>query len=355
MPSPLVFFYVSGHGFGHARRAGEVARHLLQLRPDLSICFRTMAPAWLFDDLDTARISVQAVSIDPGAAEDGPLCVSPVKTADKVAQFMAGRDQLISSEIEYVRQARPALVLADISFAPGPIAAAGAVPCIGISNFTWDWIYQSLFDGRHAQWIDQIQRDYAAFTAILRPPSGEVCPTIPKIIDCPLIARRSLRPRQEILGALESLGLRDLHRPRVLVGMRGGFSAQTLASAAASAPEFDFLFPEASGPPATNLFYFDSRQVPFVDLLAVSDVVVSKLGYGIAADCLAARVGILWPRRTGFVEDPLTERAIQQFVRSRELPLDDYHAGNWGPHLRLLSSTVGSEAWNSRDLKSRPH
>ncbi len=30
--------------------------------------------------------------------------------------------------------------------------------------------------------------------------------------------------------------------------------------------------------------------------------------------------------------------------------------GEWvGPSMGLLSSTVGSEAWNSRDLKSRPH
>jgi hypothetical protein len=70
----------------------------------------------------------------------------------------------------------------------------------------------------------------------------------------------------------------------------------------------------------------------------VSDVAVGKMGYGLVAECIASGVALLWPRRTGFREDQIVERDGPQFLRMRELPLDDFHAGRWTEHLRAAAS-----------------
>ena len=44
-----VFFYISGHGFGHAARQIEVINALGASRPGVDIVVRTSAPRWLFD------------------------------------------------------------------------------------------------------------------------------------------------------------------------------------------------------------------------------------------------------------------------------------------------------------------
>src|SRR3712207_5405853 len=43
-----IIYYVSGHGFGHGRRAAEVMAALFRRHPSVEIHVRTSAPAWLF-------------------------------------------------------------------------------------------------------------------------------------------------------------------------------------------------------------------------------------------------------------------------------------------------------------------
>jgi hypothetical protein len=79
-----------------------------------------------------------------------------------------------------------------------------------------------------------------------------------------------------------------------------------------------------------------NREFTFSALLSSSSVVLSKLGYGIVADCLAARVPILWPRRSGFREDEVTLAEASPYLPMHEIPHADLFAGNWKPHLDQL-------------------
>jgi predicted glycosyltransferase len=107
-------------------------------------------------------------------------------------------------------------------------------------------------------------------------------------------------------------------RPRVLVAMRGGVEPATLERAVASAPHFHFLRvrPEEFG-------------LDFSDLMVASDVVVSKLGYGTIADAIANRTRLVWPPRSGFREDALTEVQAPRFLRMQRMPTADFQGGNW--------------------------
>ena len=67
-------------------------------------------------------------------------------------------------------------------------------------------------------------------------------------------------------------------------------------------------------------------------------------------------VGILWPRRSGFREDELTVAQVGAYVRSAELPVDDFHTGNWADRIRALLATPapqGSMAADGATVASR--
>ncbi|HZN64695.1 MAG TPA: hypothetical protein VFB66_05300, partial [Tepidisphaeraceae bacterium] len=137
--------------------------------------------------------------------------------------------------------------------------------------------------------------------------------------------------REDVLSRLYISPAND--SPRVLVAMRGGIPQDVLARAAADAREFLFLTPQprqlpANHPPNVHLARPDG-DVDFSDLLSVSDVVLSKLGYGTIADAIAADTRLLWPRREGFREDDVTEVEAPRYLRMAELPLDDFRAGRW--------------------------
>jgi hypothetical protein len=169
-------------------------------------------------------------------------------------------------------------------------------------------------------------------TALLQLPFGHDTDVFPQVIPVPLVARRGTLERPDVIRRL-GLDPGD-GRPRVLVGMRGGVADEALERAATEARDYLFLRPDRGGEasPALAENLRPVRLDPaldFSDLLTVSDVVVSKLGYGMVADCIAAGTRLLWPPRTGFREDEVTAALAPRFLRMTELPVESFRGGHW--------------------------
>jgi L-arabinokinase len=338
-----VVYYVSGHGFGHARRSAEVVRRLLAMREDVRLIVRTSAPASIFADAASPRLGVQRAEIDPGCVEKSLLEIDGRATLDAAKHFVRQSEKLIAQEADFVRQSGAALVVSDIAFLAGAVARSAGVPSVGISNFTWDWIFEPFIrDESDRALVEQIRSAYAEMNELIRLPYGGVA-SFRRTIDVPLIASGSEKESKDVLAAAGIESKDD--RPRILIAARGAISPQMIHDAAASAPQCLFIVPYELNTDQKNVRSIPaSNSVTFADLLSVSALAISKLGYGIVADCLAARVGLLWPRRVGFREDTVTEFEARRYIRMRELPNEDFYAGRWGDHVReLLDQNIPRE------------
>ena len=335
--SPRIVYYVSGHGFGHARRAAEVARALARLRPDAQLIVRTTAPPRLFHGIANLEIQPPSLPLDPGAAEDDPLRINPLRTLEQASQVFARAPEIVQAEVEYLRDQAASLILCDIPSLAGDIADAAGLPCWAIGNFTWDWIYQPFVeDHRQFRWLHQTIADgYHKMTGLLRLPFAHEMPQFRQVLDMPLIAPPPGRERDEVLS---QLNLRSDARPAVLIAMRGGVDDSSMIRAATDAPDYLFISLTPLPPAAPeNLHHIPlGPNLDFADLLAISQIVISKLGYGILSDCIAAGASLLYPPRTGFREDEITHHQAPQYLRMRPLPIADFYGGHWLPHLQAL-------------------
>lgn len=340
MAKASVVYYVSSHGLGHARRSSLVADAMLRRLPELTVHFRTNAPAGMFRQLPAGRWTLAPADLDSGAAEDDPLTINPGRTLQRVRDLLADAGARVRREAQAIRDLRPRLLLSDAPFLAGDVAVAAGVDCWAVTNFTWDWIYQPLFaetgapDARSL--LDRIRESYGRMTGVLRLPLGGGEGAFQQIVDVPLVASASSREPERILAQLK-LASND-GRPRILVGIRGGVSSQILCTVGKSAPDLLLLVPGAADRawPGNVHPVQLSEELDFADLIRVSDAVVSKLGYGIIADCLAARKPLLWPPRTGFREDALAEPQAARCIPMCKLGRDDFLAGRWAPAIRAL-------------------
>jgi predicted glycosyltransferase len=314
--SASLLYYVSGHGYGHARRSAEVIRALRSVAPDVNVYVRTSAPADIFASLTAGPIAPS--HIDAPIVERDALSLDWPATLANAADLLRRRRSAVAREVDAVRDLAPDLVVADVPFLAADVAAALGSPCVAVSNFTWDWIYEP-HRGAHpdgAAVVRGARSSYAQMTALLRLPFGHDTDVFPQVIPVPLVARRSTREPNEIIRRL-GLDPAD-RRPRVLVGMRGGVAPATLDRAIQSAPDFQFLRVRA-----------DDFGLDFSDLMAASDVVVSKLGYGTIADSIANGTRLVWPPRSGFREDEVTKAQAPRYLRMAELPADRFRSGDW--------------------------
>ena len=358
-----IAYYITGHGFGHARRSVEVVKELLRLRPDLQLYFRTTANPAIFAELPAARIKLERVELDPGAIEKDLFTIDHEATIKAVRAAIGRRERVVAGEVEFLKSQKIGLILCDIPFMAAEIATAARVPIIGITNFTWDWIYEPHFEGNE-DLLREIEKSYGKIPTLLKIPFGGRTDWFKEVIAVPVIASRSKRSPDEVL---QSLNLKR-DRPRILISLRGGISPQAINMAAVSCHDFVFLSttPVPADAPE-NLRYFaistgeqearpGNQSLTFSDLLTASSAVISKLGYGIVADCLAARKPILWPRRFGFREDELTNAEASPYLPMLEIPHEDLFAGKWKPYLdELLNKPMPKEnlPTNGADVAAR--
>ena len=334
-----IIYYVSGHGFGHARRTAEILRTLTARDAGLRVSVRTAAPSFIFRNIANVSVEPPTRGFDPGAVERDPLCIDPRRTLENLASTLRAREAIVEAEAEYVRSKAASLIVADLPFLAGDVAQAAGIPCVGVGNFTWDWIFEpfAATESDRAM-IREVRESYRKFEELLHLPLGHEVSCFNRVTEVPLVASRSRREGTDILRRLRISP--DDTRPRVLIAMRGGLEQQTIFHAARQSRDMLFILPMpvigAEAPENVIAVDANAGDLDFTDLLSVSSAVVSKVGYGILADSIAAGAALLYPGRKGFREDEVSLRECPRYLRMRELPREDFAAGRWHTHLCAL-------------------
>lgn len=344
---PLVW-YTSGHGFGHASRDIEVINAVRDRRPDLPIIVRTGAKRWIFDLTLKTAVDFQPVEADTGIAQIDSLRLDEGETLRRAAAFYADFDRRVADEAAFLRSAGASLVVGDVPPLAFAAAEAAGLPSIAFSNFTWDWIYAGYGpDANGAPGLVATVREATAKAGrfIRLPMWGgfEMAPP-DRTCDVPLVARQSVRAPAETRRAL---GLPE-NKKLVLLSF-GGHGLKGLSPEAFAAFGDDYVavltghleMSEAAARSRRGVVEFDEQALydagwRYEDLVAAVDVVTTKPGYGIIAECAANGTAMLYTSRGHFVEYEVLVREMPAFIRCRFIPQGDLFAGNWRPFLDAL-------------------
>ncbi len=340
-----VLFYISGHGYGHAVRTAEIMRALATRQPERPILVRSAAPSWLFHNLCGNRVTAFPAETDPGMVEESPLLMDCPATRQRLADFLPRAAALQKIEAAWVRTHHVALIVADAPWLAGEIAQEAEVPCVAATNFLWDWIYEPLLENHphRANLLAPIQAGYRLFSHWLRYPFHHNSPWPSPVTDIPLVVGRPERDPAELR---QELGVAGETRPLVYLALRGGLAPATLLQATRQARDFLFLSADPLPPEApANLRPAQLNPgLRFIDLINASDLVVGKPGYGVASACVACQKPLLHPFRADFREDQVLMAGIGAHTAVREMPLDEFAAGQWADHLRALLRTPSPTA-----------
>jgi len=324
-PHCRVFFYISGHGFGHAARAIELIRALMAQSPSARVTIRTSVAERLFAPLrGFDGIDVQRVETDTGITQIDSLTIDEADTVRRAADFYAAFDAQVAAEASVLTTARADLVVGDIPPLAFAAATRAGLRSVAVGNFTWDWIYSiyPAFERDAPEVIPTIRRAYAAATCALRLPlHGGFEPMAEATRDIPFIARQSSRDPAETRRALGH----GTGRPIVLASF-GAYGADLPVERLLQNDRFTLVDPRREPPPG----------FVYQDLVAAADVVVSKPGYGIVSECLANHTALLYTSRGRFVEYDLFVDEMPRVLRCRYISQDDLLAGRWSDGVEAL-------------------
>jgi len=334
--APSVAFYISGHGFGHAIRQIAVINALHELSPSLPIIVRTSAPEWLF-----TRTACGASAFLPGETDTGVAQIDSLRpdidgTVREARAFLDRFDEHVSRECGILRAHSVRLVVGDAPPLACAAAAAAGVPSIVCANFTWDWIYREYAEQPGMEDIANAIADiYALATAGWRLPIHGGFDTIAPVLDLPFVARhaRTDLDRSEVRHRLTL----PAGRPLALVSFGGYGLSRLPLDRLDCLSEWDVVLTSRGGisgdePQGVHVIPEErlySTGLKYEDLVRAVDVVISKPGYGIVADCIANETAMVYTPRGRFAEYPVMLREMPRYLRCRALGLDAFEAGSW--------------------------
>ena len=342
MEENLVVFFVSGHGFGHASRDVEVVN---QLPASVGVLIRSAVDPQLLTRTVKRPYELLSGPCDTGVVQTTSVNHDDRATVDAAVEFYGEFKARVDAEVALLAPRHVALVVGDIAPLAFEVASRLGVPSVALANFTWDWIYETHpgFVPEHSWVIERIRAAYRKATVALQLPFSDGFSVFPRVRRIPLVARRPTKSRAETRA---HLGL-DPDRHVVLLSF-GGYGMPELDLDAVDCRDdwtivtTDRTSPgQRAGAPHVRLFQnaaFASGEIRYEDLVAAVDVVMTKPGYGIIAECIAANTAICYTSRGAFREYDLLVRELPRYLRSRFISHADLFAGRWQAALEGLLS-----------------
>ena len=275
MKRPIIYIAITNHGFGHATRTASIANTIQKLCPEVLLIIVTTAPRWLLESYIEGDFILRQRAFDLGVIQADSLTMDKPATLEKLLEIKKNYKSLIASEVNFIRQNRVNIILADIPFLAVGFAEATDIPCWMISNFGWDFIYRD-WGGEFTEIADWISDWYGKSNRLFRLPFHEPMSAFTNIIDVgltggsPHFSPDELRSNWQINTTLE----------KTILLTFGGLGLQEIPYANISKfPDWQFITFDFLAPDLPNLIKVTNRQYRPVDFMPICGRIISKPGY----------------------------------------------------------------------------
>lgn len=320
-------YYITPHGFGHAVRSLELIRRLLEKDRELEVILVSDIPEFLIEQCVGRPIAYRRRRLDVGLVQKDSIRFDLDSTLEALLALQEKEKHIVDSEKKFFRDESIRLVVSDIAFLPFRAAADYGIPGIGVSNFTWDWIYRT-YSHLNPAWEDLvgwIKGCYSQCRLFLQLPMHGDCSTCPNVQDVPLVCRKPERDVQEVRKILGC----DPGRQNILIS----FSDLRLDDEALKRIEeienCVFFYKRPLEFRLRNGRCLDNFDLGYAEIVAAMDAVITKPGYGIVADCLATGTAMIYTDRGRFPEYEILVQAIEENLAFAYLPSADLYRGDW--------------------------
>ena len=300
-----IAYYVTSHGFGHGVRACAICNHLSHTT---SVVFRTTLPESFLKEEVKRSFDYCPKSFDCGCVQSDGVTVDIEKTIAAYSAIAKNNAATLAEEAAWCRTNRIDGIISDIVPFAFEVAEACAVPSIAVTNFTWYDIYQEYCkaypDFRPI--VEKIQAQYRSADLLLA-----LSPSLP-------MAYFTKRKSMGIVGRLGSNIREDISEafavPRgknmglIYTGTFGMDAMAWTTLERFKAWEFFGLYPLPGNP--ANYHVVTKTDFSYQDIIASVDCVISKMGYGVYAECVLNGVPLIYLPREAFAEYPALDGAM---------------------------------------------
>lgn len=317
--------FISPHGFGHAARASAVMEEM-KGRGEVRFEVFTTVPEVFFQDFLDGPLRLHPIEGDIGLSQSSALEIDVQGSVEALEGLRAGMNEVVERAARSVVDLGCSLVLCDTSPMGILVAERAGIPSVLIESFTWDWIYEGFVAEApavrsHLGWLAEIYE-----RATLRLQTQPFCQIKAGAVTTPPVARKPRRSRERVRED-SGIGLEDTV---VLLTMGGIRQDLPFLDQLADYPATFLVTGWEAEKRSGRTLFFDRKEPTYLpDLIAASDLVVSKLGYSTVAEVWLQDRPLLYVANDHFREVAVLRRFVQSELDAVELSQDEFNSGQW--------------------------
>jgi len=339
--APHLLLAVTGHGFGHLSQCAPVVNRLRELQPGLRLTVLSELPTAVLSSRLGGEFCHVAVETDAVMRMQSAWEVDVSASCRAWREFHRDWEAGVQREVDRLREIRPDLMLADIPYRVLLAARKAGIPAMALCSLNWAALHAVYCDGGADSAAIRVQMHdgYAAADRFLNPAPSLPMPELNNVQAIGPIARLGRVRREEVFTRLKCSADTRL----VTVALGGIDSALPLADW----PRMDqvvWLFDRVLDSERDDLVNFTRFPLPFIDLLASSDAVLTKPGYGTYTEAVCNGIPLLTLARPDWPETPHLNTWARRHGRLVEITPDDFRRGAFASSLAALWSQPPTKA-----------
>jgi hypothetical protein len=327
--APHLVVSISGHGFGHVAQTAPVLNRLHALLPHLRITLRTTVPIAHLRSRIGAPFEYMASEGDIGMAMTSAIDVHSAASRAAYRKFHENWDARVDEEARLLRDLGADMVFSNVGYLPLAGAQRAGIQNAAMCSLNWADIYRHYTgDDRIA---GQIHDCYAKADAFLRVTPGMAMETLPNLVPVAPVAAVGENRRDELD---HRMGLSREER-LVLVSM-GGIASRLPMERWPRMDGVRWLVQNDWRVDRSDVIALESLPLHFGDLLASSDALLCKPGYGSFVEAACSGIPVLFVSRPDWPEAPPLAAWLQQHGMCAEVGRAQLENGLFGKILSGL-------------------
>lgn len=316
-----VLAVISQHGFGHLAQAAPVLNTLRGLEPGLELTIWSGLDATALQSRIEGPFEHRQESADVGLIMHDAMRVDLAASHAAYQAFHADWAPRLGREVAWLREQAFDRVFSDVAYLPLAAAGQAGIPGVALCSLNWVDIARAYLTGMPgmAAIFEQMQAAYDAAAMFLQPTPSMPMPQLARRRQIAPISMLGRNRREELLHRM----VLSPDTRLALLGFGGiGYQGQ------GRLPEIEdsvWLAPDnwqtEGSAERADLIPFSRTGMTFLDLLASSDVLITKVGYGSFVEAAAHAVPVLYLDRPDWPETPYLAAWLAEHCNA--IPLDE--------------------------------
>ena len=329
-----IAYYITSHGYGHALRSAVICNKFSR---DVELVFRTNVPEVFFKQEVHRPFICAPAEFDCGCVQTDGVTVDIGRTVATYIERADKNARILPDEVQWCVENKIDTIVSDIVPFAFEVAHAAEIPSIAVTNFTWWDIYEEYCSAfpHFAPCVEKIRRQYCLSDMLLELMAALPMDYFKKRKAVNPVGRVGNNVRERILSAYSMPEQKKL--ALIYAGNFGMDSISWKKLEQFTDWEFLGLYPLPGS--TSNYHVIPKSHFRYQDCIASVDIMISKIGYGVYAECLLNGTPILYVPREGFAEYPVLDRAIVEWGGGLCLPKNDFYGLNWAYALKKISSS----------------